>query len=205
MSNIIKSEKFEEIYGEYYSSENSESLAVIFPGLKYGHDKPLLHYARKAAQMSEKDVLCLNYEKKLDWDDIGKPIIDIVAEECLNILNKIIKKEYKSFYFLSKSIGTEVAGSTAGKFKRSNIKYFYLTPTYSAVKYICASKCFAIAGTNDNIFKDEYIEEVKKSDNVKLMLVEGGNHSLELSNDLIGSIDVLKTVVKAYIDFFEEE
>lgn len=205
MSSIIKSEKFDEIYGEYYSTENSKSLAVIFPGLKYGHDKPLLHYARKAAQMSGKDVLCLNYEKKLDWDDIGKPIIDVVAEECLSILNKCIRKEYKSFYFLSKSIGTEVAGSTAEKFKCSNTKYFYLTPTYAAVKYICKSKCFAIAGTNDNIFSDEYIEKVKKSDNVKLMLVEGGNHSLELSNDLIGSIDVLKTVVKTYINFFEEE
>lgn len=205
MSNIIKSEKFEEVYGEYYSSENSKSLAVIFPGLKYGHDRPLLHYARKAAQMSGKDVLCLNYEKKLDWDDIGKPIIGEVADECLSILKKYIKKQYKSIYFLSKSIGTEVAGNTAEKFKNDNVKFFYLTPTYAAVKYVCKSKCFAIAGTNDNIFSDEYIEEVKKSDKVKLMLVEGGNHSLELSNDLIGSIDVLKTVVKAYIDFFEEE
>lgn len=205
MSNIIRSEKFEEVYGEYYSMENSSSLAVIFPGLKYGHDKPLLHYARKAAQMSGKDVLCLNYEKKLDWDDIGKPIIGAVADQCLSILNKCMKKEYKSVYFLSKSIGTEVAGNTLEKFKYSNVKSFYLTPTYSAIKYICKSKCFAIAGTNDNIFKDEYIEKVKKSNNVKLMLVEGGNHSLELSNDLIGSIDVLKTVAKAYINFFEEE
>ncbi|MFL0251304.1 alpha/beta hydrolase [Clostridium neuense] len=205
MSSIIKSQKFDEVYGEYYSDEKAKSLAVIFPGLKYGHDKPLLHYARKAAQESEKDVLCLNYEKKLDWDDIGKPIIDTVADECLNILKEVMKKEYKSVYFLSKSIGTEVAGNVAGKFNYSNTKFLYLTPTQSAVKYICKSKCFAIAGTNDNIFKNEYIEKIKKSGNVKLMLVEGGNHSLELSNNLIGSIDVLKNVVKAYIDFFEED
>ncbi|WP_053243092.1 hypothetical protein [Clostridium sp. DMHC 10] len=65
MSNIIKSSRLDEVYGEYYSEESSKALAVIFPGLKYGHDKPLLHYARKAAQISGKDVLCLNYEKSL--------------------------------------------------------------------------------------------------------------------------------------------
>lgn len=205
MSNIIKSSRLDEVYGEYYSEESSKALAVIFPGLKYGHDKPLLHYARKAAQISGKDVLCLNYEKKLDWDDIGKPIIDVVSDACLSILDKCMKKGYKSIYFLSKSIGTEVAGNVSEKFKYGNVKFLYLTPTYFAVKYICKSKCFAIAGTNDNIFKDEYIEKVKRSDNVRLMLIEGGNHSLELSNDLIGSIDILKKVVKVYIDFFEEE
>lgn len=205
MSNIIKSVKFKEVYGEFYSEGDAKSLVVIFPGLKYGHDKPLLYYARKAAQISGKDVLCLNYDKKLDWDDIGKEIIGVVADECYNIIGNSMKSNYKCIYFLSKSIGTEVCGRTAEKLGTSKVKFFYLTPTYTAVKYIEKFNGLVIAGTKDSIFENKYIEEVKKINGSKLMLIEGGNHSLEVTGEVIHNIDVLKAVVNKYIDFFEEE
>lgn len=205
MKTIIRNSEVNDIYGEFFCEEHSASIVIIFPGLKYGHDKPLLYYARKAATKSKKDVLCINYEKSLDWDDIGKEKINVVANQCLEIINKCIDKKYKKIYFVAKSIGTEVCGSAAEKLNISNGSFLYLTPTYAAVKYIIESNCTVITGTKDEIFGDKYIEEVYKLHNVNLMLVEGGNHSLEIESDLISSIDTLKKVANLYIRFFEED
>ncbi|AAK78013.1 hypothetical protein BJV85_000135 [Clostridium acetobutylicum] len=200
---LVRSLKYNDVYGELYSYENSSALTVIFPGINYGHEKPLLYYARKAAAQNNIDILCINYKNKISWEDIGKQSIEDVAIEIKGIIKNVIEKKYDNIYFLGKSVGTEIAGCTSSKLNIDNIKFLYLTPIEETLKYIVDRKCIVVSGTKDEFFKSECINKIRENKNVKLMLFEGANHSLEIKDDIIRSLRILDNVAQLYLDFFK--
>ncbi|PJI08335.1 MULTISPECIES: hypothetical protein [Clostridium] len=200
---IIKSLKYEDMYGEFYSDKNSKSLTITFPGINYDHNKPLLYYARKVALQNCNDVLCINYKNVISWGDIGAKKIEDVSIEIADIINRSIRREYDCIYFVGKSVGTEIAGCTSEKLKLNNIKFFYLTPIDETLKYIIDRECTVISGTSDEFLKRECVDEIKKNSNVNLMLFEKANHSLEIKDNIIRSLKILERVVEEYIDFLK--
>nr|WP_257674865.1 alpha/beta hydrolase [Clostridium felsineum] len=201
-SKIFQS-KYKEVFGTLYASEDSKALVIIFPGINYDHNKPLLYYAKKAAVQNNNDVLCISYKDKISWEDIGKASTEDVASEIAYIIEKLINKNYKSIYFLGKSIGTQIAGLTASKLNIHNIEFIYLTPIEQTLKYIIDRKCTVVVGTKDEFFEGNYINTIKEHKSVSLMLFEGANHSLEIKNDVIKNLRILENVVKLYVDFFK--
>lgn len=113
-------------------------------------------------------------------------------------------KKYKNIYFVSKSIGTEVAGVIASKYGYENIKSLFLTPTVGTIKHIDKTKCTVIVGTSDGLFPKENINKLEGLKNIQLEVIEEANHSLEIKNDLLKSIDIIKHIIKIYTKFFKE-
>lgn len=185
----------------YVNNDEADSLVVLFPGGNYGCDKPLLYYARKAATELGKDVLCLSYSKKISKDDIESRNVEIIGNEVQSVIKKALIKKYKNIYFISKSIGTEVAGFIADKLGYENIHLMFLTPTKGTVKHISKAECTVIVGSSDGLFSKENLERIKKYTHIKLIIVEGGNHSLDVQDDVVKSVQWLQKIVKAYMEF----
>lgn len=86
-------------------------LAVLFPGIGYHCDKPLLYYAGKACKQRGYTVLPMPYGKLTDMDK------EAAFEKALKASRKAMKKqmpwEGKDLLFISKSIGTVVASRLA--------------------------------------------------------------------------------------------
>lgn len=196
---VVKVHKAGSNYSKLYHHQDQENaLVVIFPGEDYSCDKPLLYYARKAAIREQKDVLCLNYKRKLTWRDTGQYPIDLEADASMDLINKCMSKDYKDIYFISKGIGTEVAGKISERFGYEKITNIFLAPTKAAIKYIVNSNCMAIIGTEDEIFTQDPIEQLKQHHNVQLVLLEGANHYLESCNSLEESLKILNQIVNLY-------
>lgn len=185
----------------YVNNNKTDSLVVLFPGGNYGCDKPLLYYAKKAAFELGKDVLCISYGKKISKDDIESRNVEIIGDEVQKTIDKALAKKYNNIYFISKSIGTEVAGYISEKYSYKHIKLLFLTPTRGTIKHITKEKCTVIVGSSDGLFPQNNIDKISEFNSVELKVIENGNHSLEVKGNLMKSIAVLKGIINIYFKF----
>ena len=188
----------------YKIRNNNDSLVVLFPGGNYSCEKPLLYYARKVAIEAGHDVLTIAYSKMLSKNDICEETINIVSDEVFNTMKNCNFEKYKNIYFISKSIGTEVAGNIASRLGYERVKSLYLTPIRGTIKHILKFKCIAVVGTKDKFFTDDCIDLIKKIKHVDLTLFEDANHSLEIYNDIDKTINIINNISKLYIKFLSE-
>lgn len=188
----------------YYNKDKNNSLVVLFPGVNYSCEKPLLHYARKVASIKGQDVLCISYGYKLSKDDIGKPIIKTITDEVFQAIKNCSDKEYNNIFFISKSIGGEIAGNIASKIGYENVKSLYLTPTPSTIDHMIKANCSVIVGTKDKIFTEENIKSINVYKNINLILVDNAQHSLEVDGNIEDSIKSLGKAARVFIQFLDE-
>ncbi|AJA48253.1 hypothetical protein CPAST_c21830 [Clostridium pasteurianum DSM 525 = ATCC 6013] len=203
---IYKSRNGKEIVNDFYcDKDKNNSLVVLFPGVNYSFEKPLLYYARKAASMEKMDVLCVRYGYKLSKDDIGKDIIKIIADEILPVIRNCSHKRYNKLYFISKSIGGEIAGNIAKNIGYENVQSLYLTPTPHTVEHMIEVETYTIIGTRDPIFGEKNIRSLQHHKNIKLKLINNAQHSLEVDDNIQESIKILGEVTTIYKKFLNED
>lgn len=199
-----KAQDEKEISNDFYKCDDSKGLVVLFPGVNYSCDKPLLHYARKIAILNSFDVLCIEYSKKLTKHDVENGNLEFLQKEILMTLKEVKYKAYNKIYFISKSIGTKIAGELGEALGDKKIKQLYLTPLKGTIRYMKDIKCTAITGTKDKFFKSGDIDRIKEESNVNFILIEEANHSLEIEDDISGSIKILNKVSEEIIKFLSE-
>lgn len=129
---VVKAYEGHDIHSEFYEqSEKDKSFVVIFPGGDGSCDKPLIHYARKAALIAGHDVLCLSYGRK----EPVKSLVDsleVETKECYDAICKCISENYRNIYFISKSLGTGIAGRISRELGYDKVNNIFLTPINKA-------------------------------------------------------------------------
>lgn len=188
----------------YYQQNQDNSLVVIFPDENYNADKPLLYYARKAALSEGNDVLCISYKRRLTWRDMGIYTVDLEADSSTDAVKRCLKKTYKNIYFISKGIGTEVAGVVSNRLGYEKIRSIFLTPTNYAIKHIVNSRSLVVVGTKDSIFTPDCIDKIQGHKNVEVISIEDANHCLEVPGDIERSLEILEHMVEVYMSFLKE-
>ena len=206
-TSYVKEESFvgSDVYNDfYYHTDGGRSLVVIFPGSSYSCDRPLLHYARKIGLTHGHDVLCFSFGYGLPWRDKGQEIVDFQSEKCLGIVKKYQKNTYNNIYFISKSVGCEIAGRVSEVLGYNEVKNCFLTPIKEAIPYVISSKCMAVVGTKDEQISNEDILTMKECENVDLTLMEDAKHSLEIDLDVTKSLKILEKASSLMIDFIRD-
>ena len=83
-------------------------IAVLFPGIGYHCDKPLLYYSGKLAAYYQYKIIRVSYT------NLDKSIPKAFADACAQTeeqLENIDWHQYEEILFISKSIGTSVAAA----------------------------------------------------------------------------------------------
>ena len=77
-----------------------KKLAVLFPGIGYTNDRPLLYYAKKLAQKHGCDILPVNYtgfqnpKDVIGKADVMKASFELAYRQSEEILQDVNWKEY---------------------------------------------------------------------------------------------------------------
>lgn len=159
-------------------------LAVIFPGIGYHADKPLLYYSAKIADRCGYDVIRLSYSGfpenvRGDKDKI-RQCLDIALEQSRMQLDNVDFSVYEDVLFVCKSIGTTVAGTLAAEYDISP-RYILFTPVEKTFK-LRFDDAIAFTGTNDPWVKDSFeLRRLCDEKNIEVNIISDGNHSLETS------------------------
>jgi len=180
-------------------ASEKKNLVVLFPGTGYTVSSPLLYYADFKYYVKGYDNIKINYgecvRKDISWDEIIENIKVHVSEQIKNV----DFSKYEDVLFVSKSLGTIIAGWLADKLA-INIRHIYLTPLGGTLQYIKSGKniSIVIAGTKDNFMEACVLAEHCEREKIKLELIENTGHSLEIAGDMNVNIDILKRIVELY-------
>ena len=173
-----------------------KKLAVIFPGLGYGVDAPLLYYADFLFETKGYDRVHIDYRQYLQ--DTSLTLSERLAslrEDELAQLKNIPWSNYDVIFFLSKSIGTIEAGWIANQLHLP-VKHIFLTPIAEAMPY-CGPSTTVIMGTSDIHFAA--YQQHCSIHNTPTRFFPGADHSLEMNREPLRSIEILKD----YLTFLE--
>lgn len=161
--------------------------AVIFPGIGYHTDKPLLYYGKKLAKESGYQIIEVNYtgfpgdvkgnEEKM------QQVFQIARAQTEEQLCNVNFKEYERVLFLSKSIGTVVAAAYDND-HAVHARHIYFTPVPQTFSFAGRESGIVLHGLNDPWCENELVEKNCQRLKLNLKTFEGANHSLETGHCL---------------------
>lgn len=180
---------------QYYKA-NKKRLLLVFPGVGYTSDKPLLYYGIQCALQHDYDVVVFGYGN-ISFDQSNPLEYVKTAMNQVDIMKSHIDfSQYDNVLCLAKSIGTIIAYQTTQDMKAN---YFMMTPLKEVVKFNLSGDDIFICGENDPLVPQAHLDLLKACD-AKVYIMKG-NHSLEtgdVSEDLI-QLQVIINLFKEYI------
>lgn len=177
-----------------------KKLALIFPGIGYNMDKPLLHYARRIVTEAGYEVLVMPY-LSTDFEEgrVTEAGIQRAYQMCQRSLIKYDMSDFKEVLLIGKSVGTLLAGMCiSGLTGRSQaeLRFLMLTPLSPSFPYMKGRRALALAGTKDPVVNEELLQTLAEEYEVPLTLYESANHSLEVRGNPGRSVEILADVVQ---------
>ncbi|ANS74221.1 hypothetical protein AWM70_06180 [Paenibacillus yonginensis] len=181
-------------------STDGAKLAVIFPGKAYPCTMPLLYYAAQSALEHGCDVLELEYGFQSARTAFELEDLNILLYECKHAMDQI-KHKYEQMVFVSKSIGTLVAGQIGEMLGQDAVRQLFLTPMDGTLPFIQSSRCTVIYGTGDSVFSPASVKAAGEAERAEVHSFEGADHMLGLGN-VQQSLSVLCETCVLYDQFF---
>lgn len=161
-----------------------KKLAVIFPGVGYHTDKPLLYYSKKAAAALGYEIRDVSYGNfpgniKGSAQKMQEAFLSAL-DQAEQILSDVDFGQYEDLLFVSKSVGTAVAAAYAGKhgLKTRNL---YFTPVEASFRFM-EQPGIVFTGTKDPWVGFDVVKQGCEKGGFPLYVTEDGNHSLETGN-----------------------
>ena len=187
-------------------------IAVIFPGIGYHSDKPLLYYSKKIARQHGYEIVEVRFNgldksvlpgadrlsmPSADDHDARKKMMEAfgtATKEAEEQLAGIDFSGYGDVIFVSKSIGT-VAASVFAAREHVPARQVYFTPLEQTFSLVEKGNGLVFFGTEDPFIDTSRIEELCREKDLSYRIFEKGNHSLEtgdLQTDLKNMVDVIE-------------
>jgi hypothetical protein len=190
----------------FKQADETKHLAIIYPGGNYTAQMPLLYYPNRILQMAGADVLCVDYQystsavtamNNAEWEAM------FAADIAASLQVGLAQRSYARLTLIGKSLGTLALAhllDTQPIAKQASL--IWLTPlltrdsVFEAIKRTPHRALFAI-GTQDSYYHEERLNELIFLTGGKSVVIENADHSLELRNDIPGSLGAMLRVTKA--------
>ncbi len=156
-------------------------LAVVFPGIGYTVDKPLLYYSKKIAAAHGYEVVDVpygNFPARVKGDKAKMEASFYSAlEQCEELLRDVDYSRYDEILFLSKSIGTAIAAAYGHRHGLTT-RNVYFTPVAESFP-LMDQPGIVYNGTRDAWVEGDVVVSECLRLRLPLIQIEGANHSLE--------------------------
>ena len=180
-------------------------IAVLFPGIGYTCDRPLLYYAGKLAASLGCEVVRVQYggfpEGVKGNAEKMRQAFWSALEQTESSLSAMDWQPWDSVIFIGKSVGTLVAGAYAEN-HHIPAKTVLLTPIVETFDHI-SGPAIAFHGTADPWARTADVKQ-RCEGRIPLYLTEGANHSLE-TGDVEKDIETLRETMRLIRAFITGE
>lgn len=177
-------------------------LAVLFPGVGYHADKPLLYYSKNLAaelgyKIAEVKYGALPGGIKGSAEKM-REAFGISLKNALESLKEVEWERYGEILFISKSIGTAVASEAANRLgiRTRNIYYTPVGETF----LFPLQEGIAFHGTADGWVSTRTVQEECAARGIPLFVTEGANHSME-TEDTLENIRILEGIMRETAEY----
>lgn len=178
---------------------SDKKIVVIFPGGNYSADCPLLYYAGFKFEVRGYEKVSISYGNLINKGNSVVECIEEIKRVVLLKLQDIDFSQYDDIVFVSKSVGTVIAGWIDENLC-IKARHIYLTPIKETLPYIKNGKNIiaVVAGTKDKLLDTNILKEHCIKENIYLKLIEGAGHRLEVRDDINKNIELLREIVSIY-------
>lgn len=188
------------------------SLGVLFPGLHYSNQMPLLYYTAAALLQLGADVL------EIDTDYSGPEFQNAPQEQQAAWLAADARAavetarrhgQYRRLVLAGKSLGTlSIAHLISDELPQNTVVLWltpllHLPPLVETIKGYPGPSLF-IAGTADPACNLAALAEIQEANGAEAFLAPNANHSLEIPGDIVASIQQMKTAIEAMQVFLKK-
>lgn len=178
-----------------------KGLVVLFPGVKYSAECPLLYYGGLKYEMQGYEKLSIvgygiEYDmknKKYSLEEYAKKATESVKRQLSHIDFSI----YENVVFVAKSIGTVLALWAEDYFGIEKVTQVLLTPINETLPYLTKDRNvkFMVSGTKDELVNLEKLQEVCQKKDLPLMTIENLGHRLETTENIQRNVDIIRELV----------
>lgn len=194
-----------------YKHEQATGLALIFPGLRYTCDMPLLYYLTQALLDQGYDVLQLHSDYTTETIKALSPaerLNVMVADAQAALETAYSNRGYSKLILAGKSIGTLPLAMLISSGAVPDADCIWLTPLLHYPFVVDAAlqhmgHALFIASRADETFEPDSMEQIKHQSGANVLVFEEVDHSLLSQGNTLTSIEIIGQVVHAYIEFLE--
>lgn len=173
-----------------------KGCVLLFPGIRYTVDMPLLYYPGLYYRDKGYEVIPVSYGSQFDKVEFHNQDITQEIENaqnyCIEQIRKIDFSAYDEVIFVSKSLGTAVAGWIAKQLDIS-CQQIYLTPIAQTLPFM-KSGCLAIAGDADKVLEPKVLKDYCSKHAIDLHVFAGG-HRIEVKDDVQKNLKTLESIM----------
>lgn len=183
----------------------ASELAVLFPGLRYTCDMPLLHYTTRLLLGRGADVLQMHTDYNQPDFEAAAPLQRgqrIGADALAGLLAGQSQRPYTRLVLVGKSIGTLAMGFLLAGGTAEQAATIWLTPLLHQpllvqAACLCRGPALFAVGEADSTYDPQALDRIRQETGAAAVVLPGANHSLEVPGDLQQSIRHLGTVLEA--------
>ena len=198
---------------KFYRQEgDAKGLLVTFPGGNYGMDGPLLYYPSELLGAAGWDTLALTYGFQLSMEPFSPKAISGLLEECRVAVGVITEeREYPRLSLIGKSLGAAVVAFLCQTEPYlAGARAAYLTPPlgmpfFDPIVSQTAQPAYLAIGTQDRFYDPQVLESLLAKRSFELTVIEGADHSMDVTGDLEASLEAVKRIVGEVLEFFQRE
>lgn len=191
----------------------ANGLAILLPGLGYTCDMPLFYYSELQFLVGGYDVLRVDYDyRRIDFQPWANPSHRrrLVEDVAAAVQAGIAQQSSSNVAVVGKSLGTLAMAHLANTGALlPSWRTVWLTPllkqdaVFDALMKVTGPTAIVI-GSDDYHYDEVRLESLDARDNVMLITVAGGNHSLNTGTSASESALALATIIgqlDAFYDF----
>lgn len=180
-------------------------IVCLFPGIGYTCDKPLLYYSGKMFSAIGWQTVRVTYggfPSGVEGNaEKMKQCAEMALDQAETLLKEIKWNQYDEILFVSKSVGTVVAGAYAQK-HNVPCRHVLFTPVEASFSF-GIKDAIAFHGTSDPWANSDAIRNACQVAGIQLYITENANHSLE-TGDVDADISNIRNVMRIVRDYSEK-
>jgi dienelactone hydrolase len=186
-------------------------LALLLPGLRYTCDKPLLHYPTLLFLQRGMDVLQVNTDYTTPAFQSAPPRDQarwLATDAQAAVRAARTQRDYRRLVLVGKSIGTLALAHLVTTAAGEEAGTIWLTPLLRQPQLVeaalrCKGPALFIAGTGDSTYDASALDRIREATGAEALLVESGDHSLEISGDPFQSLHALEEILRFIAGFLD--
>lgn len=198
--------------------DETKTLAVLLPGLGYTADMPLFYYAERIvldrgwdAIRVDYDYPALAYSDRLEirQQQLEERKQQLHADVDATLAEGLRQRDYDTIVLIGKSLGTRAMAHVLSEGITYDLWNVWLTPVINVAEVRehierYPGKTFVVIGTDDFAWDEHYLDRLEVSGDAEVILVDGADHSLDISGDIEGSIQAVGQVMSRLDEFLPE-
>ncbi|NIM94577.1 MAG: hypothetical protein GTO18_12830 [Anaerolineales bacterium] len=205
----LKTAKGTPLQHKYYKQHNDPGgLLITLPGNHYGVDGPLLYYPSLLLRDAGWDTLAITYGFQSEGLEFSPEYLPDVIQECVSAIQSILQgRDYPRMGLAGKSLGAFIIAQLCTMTTTLNAARLVLLtpplemPFFTQLIPQIAQPMHMVIGTEDRFYSEDALQELSSIQELSVTIVEGADHSMNVTGDLDASIEALRQATSEVVRF----